>query len=174
MSASTSVQTVDVVNAILGVDEKSAIVALRNQKPSLVTELQEYYDAVFHPNEESTAALSASDRYVIAVRSASFTGSEAVANWYADLATEAGVSTEVLASARDVTIPWSGDSKLDTAIRHADLLTTHPVDARPADLQALKDAGFSPAGIVSLSQTVAFVNYQLRLIAGLRALGGQS
>lgn len=172
MSTSTPVQTTDVVNAILGVDETSPIVALRNQKPSLVTELQDYYDALFHPDDESAAALPLADRYVIAVRTASFTGSEAVANWYANLATAAGVSDEVIASARDVTIPWTNDSTLDAAIRHTDLLTTHPVDARPEDLQALKDAGFSPAGIVSLSQTVAFVNYQLRLIAGLRALGG--
>ena len=166
------VTTTDVVNQILGVDDDSPIVALRNQKPNLVTELQDYYDAIFQPNDESAAALPLADRYIIAVRSASFTGSEAVANWYATLAAEAGVSDEVLASARDVSIPWAGDSALDAAIRHADLLTTHPVDARATDLQILKDAGFSPAGIVSLSQTVAFVNYQLRLIAGLRALGG--
>ncbi len=38
-------------------------------------------------------------------------------------------------------------------------------------MQLLKEAGFSPAGILSLSQTIAFVNYQLRLIAGLRAFG---
>jgi uncharacterized protein YciW len=61
---------------------------------------------------------------------------------------------------------------LGAAIRHADLLTTQPSAAQSADLQALKDAGYSPAGIVSLSQTIAFVNYQLRFIAGLRALGG--
>lgn len=172
MTTTTQVQATDVVNAILGVDDTSPIVALRNQKPTLVAELQDYYDALFHPSEESAAALSLADRYVIAVRTAWFTGSEAVANWYAALASGAGVSDEVLTSARDVTLPWTGASALDAAIRHTDLLTTHPADARPADLQALKDAGFTPAGIVSLSQTVAFVNYQLRLIAGLRALGG--
>jgi len=35
----------------------------------------------------------------------------------------------------------------------------------------LKDAGYTPAGILSLAQTIAFVNYQLRLIAGLRTFG---
>ncbi|HYJ12854.1 MAG TPA: hypothetical protein VEW66_04650, partial [Thermomicrobiales bacterium] len=69
-------------------------------------------------------------------------------------------------------VEWNGESSLDAAIRHTDLLTTRPSEASPADLQALKEAGYSPAGIVSLSQTVAFVSYQLRLIAGLRALGG--
>jgi uncharacterized protein YciW len=63
---------------------------------------------------------------------------------------------------------------LGAAIRHADLLTTRPSAAQPSDLQALRDAGYSPAGIVSLSQTIAFVSYQLRFIAGLRAFGAAS
>ncbi len=173
MSAAT-VQTTDVVNAILGIDESSPIAQLRNQKPQLVTELQDYYDSLFVPTVDSAAELPLADRFVVAVRVASFTNSEAVANWYANLADQAGVPAENIARARDTSAPWTGDTALDAAILHTDLLTTRPSDARPADLQALKVAGLSPAGIVSLSQTIAFVNYQLRLIAGLRAFGGQS
>jgi uncharacterized protein YciW len=51
------------------------------------------------------------------------------------------------------------------------LVTTRPAAAEASHLEALKDIGYSPAGILSLSQTIAFVSYQLRLIAGLRALG---
>jgi CMD domain protein len=171
-TASPSTATSDVVNAILGVGENSPIVALRNQKPELVTELQDYYDALFVPEPESNAAFPLADRFVVAVRVASFTGSTAVASWYSDLATSAGVSETTIQRARDTSVKWDGQSSLDAAIRHTDLLTVRPSAASPADLQALKDAGFSPAGIVSLSQTVAFVSYQLRLIAGLRALGG--
>lgn len=173
MSASI-VQTTDVVNAILEIDESSPIAQLRNQKPQLVTELQEYYDSLFVPTADSAAEFALADRFVVAVRVASFTNSEAVANWYANLADQAGVPAETIARARDTSAAWDGDTVLDAAIRHADLLTTRPSDARPDDLRKLKDAGFSPAGIVSLSQTIAFVNYQLRLIAGLRAFGGQS
>lgn len=172
MSTATPTTKIDVVNAILDVDENSPIVALRNQKPSLITELQDYYDALFLPDAESAAALPPADRFVVAVRVASYTGSSAVADWYADLATSAGVNEETIQRARDTSVEWNGESSLDAAIRHTDLLTTRPSEASPADLQALKEAGYSPAGIVSLSQTVAFVSYQLRLIAGLRALGG--
>ncbi len=173
MPAST-VQTTDVVNAILEIDESSPIAQLRNQKPQLVTELQDYYDSLFVPTADSAAELPLADRFVVAVRVASFTSSEAVANWYASLASEAGVPAESIASARDTASAWAGDTTLDASIRHTDLLTTRPSDARPGDLQSLKSAGLSPAGIVSLSQTIAFVNYQLRLIAGLRAFGSQS
>ena len=85
---------------------------------------------------------------------------------------ESGASDEAIASARNVGDAWPEDAALGAAIKHADLLTTQPAAARKSDLEALKAAGYTPAGIVSLSQTIAFVSYQLRLIAGLRALGG--
>jgi CMD domain protein len=173
-SSVATTHTVDVVNAILGVAHNSPIVALRNQKPQLVTELQDYYDAIFHPSPESAAAFPTADRFVIAVRVASFTGSTAAVEWYSSLAADAGVPAETLARATDTSTTWDGSAPLDVAIRHADLLTTSPSNAGPEHLQALKEAGFSPAGIVSLSQIVAFVSYQVRLIAGLRAFGGEA
>lgn len=167
----SNIGTTDVVNSILGIDDNSPIAQLRNQKPTLVQELQDYYLSLFEPTEASALALPVIDRYVVAVRVASHTNSTAVVNWYAALAQGAGVTPEVIDQARDIATPWSERTQLDAAIRHADLLTTRPSDARKHDLDFLKTAGFTPAGIVSLSQTIAFVTYQLRLIAGLRALG---
>ncbi|HBS08000.1 MAG TPA: CMD domain protein [Microbacterium sp.] len=60
--------------------------------------------------------------------------------------------------------------RLTAALEHAHLLTLHPRDAAPADLQRLEDAGWSATGIVTLSQLVAFLAFQLRVVAGLRAL----
>lgn len=60
--------------------------------------------------------------------------------------------------------------RLTAALEHAHLLTLHPRDAAPADLQRLEDAGWSATGIVTLSQLVAFLAFQLRVVAGLRVL----
>ncbi|MEA2514811.1 MAG: hypothetical protein QOF33_4033 [Thermomicrobiales bacterium] len=173
MSA-TQVRTTDVINSILGAADGGTIVALRNQKPALVDELQAYYLALFEPDAASAVALPLVDRYLIAVRVASHSGSTAVANWYANLALEAGIGEDTLARLRDVATPWSDQTPLGAAMRHADLLTTRPSAAEAAHLQTLKEAGYSPAGVMSLSQVIAFVSYQLRLIAGLRALGEAS
>jgi CMD domain protein len=164
----------DAIDAILGVADGGPIAALRGQRPHLATEMQAYYLALFEPEAASAAAFSLLDRFLVAVRVASHTGSAAVADWYADLALANGAERETLARVRDVAAPWSDATRLGAAIRHADLLTLRPVAASPADLQALKDAGYTPAGILSLSQTVAFVNYQVRLIAGLRAFGASA
>ncbi len=170
----SDIRTTDVVNAILGIDDDSSIAKLRNQKPDLALQAQDYYLSLFEPTASSAEALPVVDRALVAVRVASHTGSSAVVDWYTQLATDAGASQEALELARATGEPVDTATSLGAALRHADLLTTRPSAARKDDLQALKDAGFTPAGIVSLSQTIAFVSYQLRLVAGLRAFGGQS
>ncbi|CAN7307414.1 CMD domain protein [Variovorax sp. LjRoot178] len=60
--------------------------------------------------------------------------------------------------------------RLAAALVHAHLLLFHPRDASAPDLAALLDAGWSPPDIVTLSQLVAFLGYQIRAAAGLQAL----
>jgi len=60
--------------------------------------------------------------------------------------------------------------RLSAAFAHGHMLVFHPRDASPASLQALRDAGWSKTDIVTLSQLVAFLAFQIRAIAGLRAL----
>jgi CMD domain protein len=60
--------------------------------------------------------------------------------------------------------------RLAAALEHVHLLVFRPREASAAALQALLDAGWSATGIVTLSQLVAFLSFQLRVVAGLRAL----
>jgi CMD domain protein len=62
--------------------------------------------------------------------------------------------------------------RLAAALEHAHLLVFHPRDASPDALQRLLDAGWSTTDIVTLSQLVAFLSFQIRVVAGLRALAG--
>ncbi|MDM0104617.1 CMD domain protein [Variovorax sp. J22R24] len=61
-------------------------------------------------------------------------------------------------------------ARLSAALAHAHLLVFHPRDAGAQDLQALLDSGWSPTDIVTLSQLVAFLAFQVRVVAGLQAL----
>jgi len=62
-------------------------------------------------------------------------------------------------------------ARLAAAIEHAHLLAFRPRDATPAAMQALLAAGWSSTAIVTLSQLVAFLSFQVRTVAGLRTLG---
>jgi CMD domain protein len=61
-------------------------------------------------------------------------------------------------------------SRLAAAFEHVHMLVFHPRDATPASLQALLDAGWSTTDIVTLSQIVAFLSFQIRVVTGLRIL----
>ncbi|MEG0002619.1 CMD domain protein [Comamonas sp.] len=60
--------------------------------------------------------------------------------------------------------------KLAAAFEQAHLLVFHPRDASPAGLQALLDAGWDNTDIVILSQLIAFLSFQIRVVHGLRTL----
>jgi uncharacterized protein YciW len=62
------------------------------------------------------------------------------------------------------------DKRWATILAHVDRVTRDPESAQPSDLQALGSAGLSPHAIVSLSQLIAYVNFQSRVLAGLRML----
>ncbi|MFC5337436.1 alkylhydroperoxidase domain protein [Leucobacter denitrificans] len=60
--------------------------------------------------------------------------------------------------------------RLSAALEHAHLLVLHPRDAAREHLGALLDAGWSSTGIVTLSQLVSFLSFQLRVAHGLSAI----
>src|SRR5690606_18255905 len=60
--------------------------------------------------------------------------------------------------------------RLEAALVQAHLLVFRPRDASSAALQALLDAGWSTDDIVTLSQLVAFLSFQIRVVTGLTAL----
>jgi CMD domain protein len=60
--------------------------------------------------------------------------------------------------------------RLAAAFEHVHMLVYHPRDASPATLQAMLDAGWSTTDVVTLSQLVSFLAFQIRVVAGLKAL----
>jgi CMD domain protein len=61
-------------------------------------------------------------------------------------------------------------ARLAAALEHVHLLVFRLRDSNPPALQALLDAGWSTDDIVTLSQLVAFLAFQIRTVGGLRAL----
>jgi CMD domain protein len=60
--------------------------------------------------------------------------------------------------------------RLAAAFEHTHMLVFHPRDASAASLQSLLDAGWSTNDIVTVSQLVSFLSYQIRVVAGLGVL----
>jgi alkylhydroperoxidase domain protein/CMD domain protein len=172
----------DVISALAGVEPGSAPAELRAQRPEATAHAQGSYDALVDPAE--AGGLTPVERLAAALRVASIhAATEAAAHNRRRLA-DAGAGPEIVSAAdaragRGIggTAGRAGSgvpTRLQAILSHADLLATRPVEARPDDLQALAEAGLSTTEIVVLSQIIAFVSFQVRVIAALQLLGGRS
>lgn len=123
------------------------------------------HDAVLVPRDHG--GLSHGLRAALAARMCRHAGDAALTEHYDSyLAHSADLDVTVLAHPDGV----SGDQRADAMARHADLLTLAPRKAARQDIETLKAAGVAEADIVRLSELAAFVNYQVRVVAGLKLL----
>lgn len=60
--------------------------------------------------------------------------------------------------------------RLATALEQAHLLVFRPREAGRDDLSALQQAGWAPTDIVTITQLIGFLAFQLRVVTGLRTL----
>ncbi|MGD8105951.1 CMD domain-containing protein [Pantoea sp. FN0302] len=109
-----------------------------------------------------THTLTLYDRLAIALTAAQVTGIQRLCNHYA---------------ARLNPLPGPDSSResnnrLTQLTQYARQLASQPAVIDTAALQRLDDVGLSTPDIISLSQTVGFVSYQARVVAGLQALLG--
>jgi alkylhydroperoxidase domain protein/CMD domain protein len=168
----------DVISALAGISPGSPAAELRAQRREAMQHAQGSYTALFDPAERGVG-LAPVERFAIALRVAAIHAATEAADHYRQRLIAAGASPEIVAAAAledagagsqpDPEVP----PRLQAILRHADLLSTHPVDASPDDLQALADAGLATVEIVVLSQIVAFVSFQVRVIAALQLIAGR-
>jgi CMD domain protein len=190
--------TIDVVDELVGVREGDALDELRRRRPVTREQLQASYDALFAPLDDSAFTLP--ERHLIAAFATRSTADDATARFYAVAAETADAERAAVvlgeASAAATAGPFGayrepglrGEStdgrryepgtharavlgeRLAVALTHTHLLTSRPREADAADQRRLLEAGWSPDGIVTLSQLVSFLAFQQRVVAGLRAI----
>lgn len=154
----------DVIDAALDIAEGSPLDRLRAQRPEVRARTQSSYAALF---DAAPGGLGSLERFAAALRVATVNQSLSLAAHYrARLSTEPGG----LALTHAIDTGTGGaaiTSRLAAILRHVELLTSRPSEASRADLTTLAAQGLSEADIVTLSQIVAFVAYQVRVVAGL-------
>jgi uncharacterized protein YciW len=136
-----------------------------NMRAEILRLSEAAHDAVLLPRE--AGGLSHGLRAALAARMCRHVGDDALAAHY-----DSYVAHSEDLDAASLAHPYGtcGHQLMDAMARHADLLTLAPRDASRNDIEALKAAGLGEADIVRLSELAAFVNYQLRVIAGLKLL----
>ncbi len=142
----------NVIERLIGAAPGSPVAEAMAARANLMEASQANYAAVLTPQDPG--GLSRPLRFALAARVARLGGDGQLAAHYD----------------ADGALPEE-DARLTAILRHVDLIATTPRDASRADIAALEAAGVAPGDIVRLSHLIAFVSYQLRLIAGLRLMG---
>jgi CMD domain protein len=186
----------DAIDTLAGIAPGSALDALRRRKPITRDGAQASFEALFG----AEARLPPLDRAALAVFVAGLHQDAPGEAFYAAMldndALKAAVGAEIRHGATagpygafpagplsredlpglHYTVSPAGRAglggRIAAAFEHAHRLVFHPRDAAQGDLRTLEQAGWDAPDIVSLSQLVAFLSFQLRAAHGLRALAG--
>jgi CMD domain protein len=159
----------NIIEEVAGVRLGSPLAQALLARMDIMNLSQASYDAIIRPREPG--GLSHAERAALAARMARQNAVEALAEHYMTKLRDACADPKL----DEPIAPREFDkysTRLDAIVQHMDLLTREPKKATRADITALKDAGISEPDIVRLSELAAFVNYQARVIAGLRMLRG--
>lgn len=188
----------DIIDYLTGISPGDRIDALRQARPVARDNAEASFRALFQPKDHQ--AVSLVERFAIAAYVAAVHGPGTAADFYAgELNTlHSKIGETVLREAKLAASegpfgnypdgPLSRENTPGTVYRisaagraflgerlaagldHAHLLVFHPRDAAPEDHQRLFDAGWTTTGIVTLSQIIAFLTFQLRVAHGLAEL----
>jgi CMD domain protein len=185
----------DVIDMLAGIEPGSALDRIRAGREQARQEAQASFRALFEPADAGDVPVEA--RLAVATFVAGLHGQPEIEQFYRarlgpglhgalDLAAQEAkgqgpygsyppgpLSREDVAGPRyhvSQELRTTLGRRLTAALEHAHMLVFHPRDAAPEPLAALLDAGWSTTAIVTLSQLVAFLSYQIRAVAGLRVL----
>jgi uncharacterized protein YciW len=153
-----------------GVSPGSSLGAVLDRRAEIMALSQAAHDAVLIPRDPG--GIDHALRAALAERMSVHLGNADLAAHYREMLEAAG-STVELAGIADPAQPALSAGRTAAIVRHVDMVTKSPRDASGADIQALREAGISEPDIVRISELVAFVNYQARVIAGLKLLVGR-
>jgi len=187
----------DVIDTLVGIAPGSKLDAIRAQRSEARKHAQASYTSLFEPRD--WGGVTAEERFAVASFVAGLHGEPQTDAFYSSKLT-AGLRAAIAAegAAARTKGPYGSYPKgplsventsgptyrvaegnrgilgrrLAAAFEHTHMLVFHPRDAAAPALQALLDAGWSTTDIVTLSQLVAFLSYQIRVVAGLRVLSG--
>lgn len=158
--------TIDVIDAVLGLEKFPHVLQLREQRAKMKHLTQTSYIAAILPTQPRNFSYGL--RAALAARMAGLWKTTELRAHYVDLLKEEAAELQSIAD--PAFKPDGSDIRLATIIAHVDLVTLSPKEATRANIEKLIAAGLDDADIVTLAGIIAFVNYQVLVVAGLKML----
>ncbi len=159
----------DLIDRLAGLATGSATHVLRHQRDKVAVATEGSYRTMFDP---ALPGLTLTERLAVALYASRLTPSAELAAHYLDRLQAAGADAETVAAVDGTRLEAVADARLRAMLTFTRKLIEKPVEGDRAALLSLPAAGLSTPEVVTLAQLIAFLSYQARLVAGLRALSG--
>lgn len=162
----------DLIDTLAGLAAGGKTHVLRRVRDKVAVATQGSYDTLFDP---TLADITLDERLLVALYVSRLSGATGLAAHYrsrlsAAPAGAAGSFPAALAVAETGEPEQLPAGRLRTLLEFARALTQRPVEGDKAALLTLPAAGVTTPAVVALAQLIAFIAYQARVVAGLRAL----
>ena len=155
-----------IVTKAAGISSASPLASVLSRRSDILQLTERSHDAALRPRQPG--GLTHSERAALACRIALLNNEAVLARHYDGLIADGNLAIA------DTAFDGGGDVRLRAIIRHTDLVAVNPKDAASSDISTLQSSGMADADIVRLSQLIAFVSYQIRVVGGLRLMAGVS
>jgi len=157
----------DVIDQLAGLQAGSPLHVLRHQRDKVAAASQGSYDTLLDPALEG---IGLDERLLVALYACRLAGAAEVADHYRTRAQALPVDAQQLAVADSGEPEQLAPGRLRAMLVFTRALTQRPVEGDRAAIEKLPAAGISTPAVVALSQLIAFISYQLRVVAGLKAM----
>lgn len=158
----------DVVDQVADLGDGSPTHALRHAREKVATATQGSYDALF---DAALPGLTLGERLLVALYACRLTPAPELADHYHARLANTPVDAIALQAVDHGDIDTLTDARLHAILIFTRTLVERPIEGDRDALLRLPAAGLATADVVTLAQLIAFLSYQTRLVAGLRALG---
>lgn len=165
----TTPTTTDLVDSLVPLAANSPVWAVRQQRDKVVAATQGSYNAIF---DTALSGPSLAERLLAALHIVRLAGSTALQAHYANAlrALPALTATQQAALDGAALESLAADVRLQAILRFTQTLAERPVEGDKEALLKVPAAGLATPEVVALAQLIAFVAYQLRVVAGLQAI----
>lgn len=154
----------DAIDIAAGLRPTSALFDLRTRRPQFVSGAEACRVSVLSPTDD--VGLGPGLRAAVAHRAVAADDCPTLLAQYEQLLTIVAVSEAERALAQGAA-PDDLPEALKAIAAHADMIARTPGDATETDIRQLTLAGLTDPQIVALSELLAFVSFQVRIVAGL-------
>ena len=164
----TESQSQDIITRLAGISAESPLGMLRAERPDVQRAAQASFEEIFETGNFDQ--LSQVEREASALKTAALHADAGLRVFYRSRLKALGVDDALIAAVEGTAETVELPARLAAVLEHVELVTTSPRRSKRENLRKLEAAGLSHAAIVTLSQLVSFLAFQIRVIAGLKLL----